>query len=208
MLESKLAKSTPPLLQEYHRKRKILFTQSRAAANPALALRLQFTHPARRVAELGSLGLKLAHMSSLGVFASVFDATGRILLVRQAYGSRHWTTPRGRVEVGESPLAALGREILEEIACGVRITHLIGVYTKPYRDDLVLSFAAELVRRTPYACPPEISELAFFARHELPRDIAFNSRIRLEDAFERCRGVVRVLNSADCLAPSFASVCS
>jgi len=112
------------------------------------------------------------------------------------------------VEVGESPLAALEREVLEEIACEVRIMHLIGVYAKPYRDDLVLSLAAELVRGTPLACPPEISELAFFARDELPRDIAFNSRIRLEDAFQRCRGVVRVFDSADSLAPSFASVCS
>ena len=147
-------------------------------------------------------------MSSLGVFASVFDAAGRILLVRQAYGSRHWTTPGGRVEVGESPLAALEREVREEIACEVRITHLIGVYAKPYRDDLVLSLAAELLRGVPRACPPEIAELAFFARDELPRNIAFNSRIRLEDAFERCQGVVRVFDSADSLAPSFASLCS
>jgi 8-oxo-dGTP diphosphatase len=51
-------------------------------------------------------------MSSIGVFASLFDAAGRILLVRQAYGSRHWTTPGGRVEEGESPLAALDRELL------------------------------------------------------------------------------------------------
>jgi hypothetical protein len=33
MLESKLAKPTPLLLQEYHRKRKILFTQSPDAAD-------------------------------------------------------------------------------------------------------------------------------------------------------------------------------
>jgi 8-oxo-dGTP diphosphatase len=147
-------------------------------------------------------------MSSIGVFASLFDASGRILLVRQAHGSRHWTTPGGRVEEGESPLRALEREILEEIACEVRIAHLIGVYAKPYRDDLVLSFAVALVRGTPQACPPEIAEIAFFAREELPREIAFSSRIRMEDAFEHCRGVVRVFDSSTSLAPSFASVCS
>src|SRR6266478_3725284 len=123
-------------------------------------------------------------MSSIGVFASLFDAAGRILLVRQAYGSRHWTTPGGRVEENDSPLAALQREVL------------------------VLSFAVALVHGTPQVCPPEIAEIAFFAREELPRDIAFNSRIRLEDAFERCRGVVRVFDSAASLAPSFASLCS
>jgi 8-oxo-dGTP diphosphatase len=147
-------------------------------------------------------------MSSIGVFASLFDGAGRILLVRQAYGSRHWTTPGGRVEEGESPLAALDREVLEEIVCEVRVSHLIGVYAKPYRDDLVLSFAAALVRGIPQPCLLEISEIAFFGREQLPSDLAFNSRVRLEDAFDGCRGVVRVFDSAGSLAPSFSSVCS
>ena len=147
-------------------------------------------------------------MSSIGVFASLFDATDRILLVRQAYGSHHWTTPGGRVEEGESPLAALDRELLEEIACEVHVGHLIGVYAKPYRDDLVLSFAVALVRGTPQPCPPEIAEIAFFAREELPHDIGFNSRIRIEDAFDYCRGIVRVFDSSTSMAPSFASACS
>ena len=147
-------------------------------------------------------------MSSIGVFASLFDAEGRILLVRQAYGSLLWTNPGGRVEEGESPLAALDREVLEEIACEVHVSHLIGVYAKPYRDDLVLSFGVSLVGGTPQACPPEIAEIAFFAREQLPREIAFNSRIRIEDAFEHCRGVVRVFDSSASLAPSFAPLCS
>jgi 8-oxo-dGTP diphosphatase len=147
-------------------------------------------------------------MSSIGVFASLFDAAGRIFLVRQAYGLRHWTTPGGRVEDGESPLAALESEVLEEIGCEVRVAHLIGVYAKPYRDDLVLSFAATLQRGTPQPYPPEISGIAFFAREDLPSEVAFNSRVRLEDAFDRCRGVVRVFDTAASLAPLFAVACS
>jgi 8-oxo-dGTP diphosphatase len=140
-------------------------------------------------------------MVSLGVFASIFDEASRILLVRQGYGSRHWTTPGGRVEEGESPLVALKREVIEEIACEVRISHLIGVYVRAYRNDLVLSFAATLIRGTPRACPPEISEIGFFAREQLPAELAFNSRVRVEDAFEDCRGVFRVFESAAALAP-------
>ena len=112
------------------------------------------------------------------------------------------------MEENESPLAALQREVLEEIACEVQVAHLIGVYAKPYRDDLVLSFTVALVRGTPQACPPEIAEIAFFAREELPHDIAFNSRMRIEDAFDHCRGVVRVFDSSASMAPSFASLCS
>src|SRR6266481_1878078 len=108
---------------------------------------MQLPHRAPPVADLVLVRPQVAHMSSIGVFASVFDGAGRILLVRQAYGSRHWTTPGGRVEEGESPLAALDREVLEEIACEVHVSHLIGVYAKPYRDDLVLSFSVALVRQ-------------------------------------------------------------
>jgi len=142
-------------------------------------------------------------MSTVGVFASLFDQAGRILLVHHAYGSRHWSTPGGRVEPGESPLTALTREVTEEIACEIRISHLIGVYAKPYRDDFTLSFHATIVSGIPHACPPEISDVVFFSRDSLPPELEFTRRIRIEDAFGGCRGIVRVFDSADSLAPSF-----
>lgn len=66
------------------------------------------------------------NMPTLGVFASIFDASRRILLVRQAYASRLWTTPGGRVEPSESPILALQREAREEILCEIEIASLIG----------------------------------------------------------------------------------
>ena len=142
-------------------------------------------------------------MSTVGVFASIFDNSGRILLVRHGYGSRQWSTPGGRVEPGESPVTALLREVTEEIACEIRSAHLIGVYAKPYRDDLVLSFHATIVSGVPRACPPEISDAVFFSRDSLPSELAFTRRIRIEDALEGRRGIVRAFDSADSLAPSF-----
>jgi 8-oxo-dGTP diphosphatase len=123
-------------------------------------------------------------MSSIGVFASLFDKSGRILLVRQAYAAHRWTTPGGRVEDGESPLMALEREVLEEIGCEVQVAHLIGVYAKPYRDDLVLSFAAKLVRGIPRACSPEIADIGFFPERGDPTQ----HRIQFDGARERCFG--------------------
>jgi 8-oxo-dGTP diphosphatase len=140
-------------------------------------------------------------MSSIGVFASLFDTSGRILLVRQAYAAHRWTTPGGRVEDGESPLIALEREVLEEIGCKVQAVHLIGVYAKLYRDDLVLSFAATLVAGTPRAYSPEIADIGFFQGADIPADIAFNSMVRVRDALDGCRGVVRVFDSATSLVP-------
>jgi 8-oxo-dGTP diphosphatase len=142
-------------------------------------------------------------MPTTGVFASIFDSTNRILLVRHAYGRRQWSTPGGRVEPGESPVAALQREVTEEIACEIRISHLIGVYAKPYRDDIVLSFAVTIISGIPQPCPPEISDVAFLSRNCLPADLAFNSLVRIEDALEQRRGVVRVFDTATSLDSSF-----
>jgi 8-oxo-dGTP diphosphatase len=142
-------------------------------------------------------------MHTIGVFASIFDSTGCVLLVHHAYGSCQWSTPGGRVEPAESPISALHREIREEIACEVCIAHLIGVYAKPYRDDIVLSFAATVTSGIPQPCLPEISRVAFFSRDSLPSDLAFNTRIRIDDAFAQCRGVVRVFDTAASLVPSF-----
>jgi 8-oxo-dGTP diphosphatase len=142
-------------------------------------------------------------MSTVGVFAAVFDSFGRILLVRRGYGARQWSTPGGRVDPGESPVAALLREATEEIACEIRISYLIGIYASPYRDDLVLSFHATLASGAPQACLPEITDVMFSGRNSLPPDLPFTRRIRIQDAFDRFRAIVRVFDSADSLAPSF-----
>jgi ADP-ribose pyrophosphatase YjhB (NUDIX family) len=65
------------------------------------------------------------------------------------YATHAWTTPGGRVELGESPLDALKREVLEESGLDVVVDELVGVYSKPYKDDIVLFFRARVVRKWP-----------------------------------------------------------
>lgn len=55
----------------------------------------------------------------IGVKALIANTKGRILLLdtgdyHQKHQERHWDFPGGRIDVGESPLSALKREILEE----------------------------------------------------------------------------------------------
>jgi 8-oxo-dGTP diphosphatase len=84
-------------------------------------------------------------MPTLGVFAAIVDDGGRILCVRMNYATHGWTTPVGRVEAGESSLRALQREVREESGLDVIADGLVGVYCKPYKDDIVLFFRARVL---------------------------------------------------------------
>jgi 8-oxo-dGTP diphosphatase len=129
-------------------------------------------------------------MPTLGVFAAILDKDGRILCVRMNYAAHAWTTPGGRVELGESPLDALKREVLEESGLDVVVGELVGVYSKPYKDDIVLFFRARVVGRHPWQPNDEISEMGYFGRDELPMPMGIGATTRIVDALDGVSGVV------------------
>jgi 8-oxo-dGTP diphosphatase len=132
-------------------------------------------------------------MPTLGVFAAITDESGRILCVRMNYATRAWTTPGGRVEVGESPLDALKREVLEESGLDVVAEELVGVYSKPYKDDIVLFFRARVVASNPWQPNDEIAQMDYFARDDLPEPMGLVARTRIIDALDGITGIVRVI---------------
>ena len=83
-------------------------------------------------------------MTTIGVFAGIFDKNGKVLSVRHASGAQDWGMPGGQLETGENPISCLKREVLEEAACLIEVRHFVGVYSAAYRDDLVILFAADL----------------------------------------------------------------
>lgn len=75
----------------------------------------------------------------MGVFVTLFDAAGRVLLVlRRDYPV--WNLPGGKVERGETPWEAAVRETCEETGLEIEVERLTGVYSKPSRATIVLSF--------------------------------------------------------------------
>ena len=62
--------------------------------------------------------------------------------------------------------------MLEESGLEVEPGELLGVYAKPLEDDLVLSFRATVVGRTPWRPNDEIAELGYFGRDELPEPMS------------------------------------
>jgi 8-oxo-dGTP pyrophosphatase MutT (NUDIX family) len=63
-------------------------------------------------------------------FAAVRDATGRLLLVRRS-DTLNWELPGGKVDLGESAVQAVMREVFEESGVHIRVLGLSGVYTDP-----------------------------------------------------------------------------
>jgi 8-oxo-dGTP diphosphatase len=64
------------------------------------------------------------------VFVAVHDEQGRILLVQRC-DSGAWEFPGGRMDVGETAIAAAVRETAEEAGLRVRITGLVGLFSDP-----------------------------------------------------------------------------
>jgi 8-oxo-dGTP diphosphatase len=134
-------------------------------------------------------------MTTVGVFAAIFDNERRILCVKRAYGPQNWTTPGGRMESGESPIAALEREVLEETGYVIRAGRLLGAYAATFKDDLVLSIEAEIIGREAWESNAEIAEVGFFAQDVLPQPMHPFTAARIRDAFEGRTGIIRVLET-------------
>jgi ADP-ribose pyrophosphatase YjhB (NUDIX family) len=131
-------------------------------------------------------------MATLGVFAAIFDDDRNILAVRRAYPPFNWTLPGGRVEVGESPVLALIREVKEETSLTVDVDDLIGVYAAPFKDDLVLLFECSVTSVGAWEPDGEIAEVGYFAEADVPPDVSPRTAARVADAFAGRRGVIRV----------------
>ena len=77
----------------------------------------------------------------VGAFAIIFDEAGKVLVSRRV-DSGWFNLPGGGVEPDESVPEGLIREVREETGLEVEIGRLIGVYSKPQKQELVLTFRA------------------------------------------------------------------
>ena len=73
----------------------------------------------------------------VGVGAVILDG-GRVLLVQRAHDplKGQWSLPGGAVEVGETLVEAVAREVLEETGLDVRVGPIVGVFDRLHRDGM------------------------------------------------------------------------
>jgi 8-oxo-dGTP pyrophosphatase MutT (NUDIX family) len=124
--------------------------------------------------------------------SAVVGREGRVLLQQRADNGR-WGLPGGSIEVGESVLEAVAREVLEETGFVIAVGKLIGVYSDPrfqvvrYPDGRVwqyvnLCFAGTVRGGRPRPAPGESLAVEWFAPDALPGDLVVLHRRRIEDA--------------------------
>src|SRR5262245_15364045 len=121
---------------------------------------------------------------TIGVRALVIDDCDRIFLVKHSYVSG-WHLPGGGVEVGETIMEALIRELAEEgniKPTGPPVLHGVFLNTRGSRRDHVVVFILRDFRQTAEPVPgAEIIAHGFFALSDLPNDTAAPTKARINE---------------------------
>jgi len=116
----------------------------------------------------------------VGLFALIFQDGEKVLLGRRR-DYDIWNLPGGSLHRGETVTEGIVREIQEETGLTVEVERLVGVYSKPYRDEIVLTFRCRPVGG---ALRPtdEAVEWRYFSVDDLPRNLLPKHRERILDA--------------------------
>jgi ADP-ribose pyrophosphatase YjhB (NUDIX family) len=128
------------------------------------------------------------------VSAVIFDRRGRLLLQQRSDGGQ-WGLPGGSVEIGESVVDAIAREVHEETGLIVKARRLIGVYSAPalqlvrYPDGNVwhyvsMSFECTVRGGALQTCDETLT-LEYFSLRKLPPTLLAHHRVRIRDASAR-----------------------
>lgn len=103
------------------------------------------------------------------VFAAavIFSADSKILLVRSTYKRSYpWGLPGGSLDYGESPEAAVAREVLEETGLSVEIKKFM--FIKTWLPDRVGIYYLCEVQDGIFRPDVEVSEMGYFSLDDLP----------------------------------------
>ena len=123
----------------------------------------------------------------IAVSALIFDGECILLALRRDID--WWNLPGGGMEVGETVEEALIREVAEETRLEVEIEQLVGVYSKPQKQEIVLAFRCHITGGTPQATE-ETRECRYFPPDALPANTLPKHRQRIEDALLRQQSAV------------------
>jgi len=127
---------------------------------------------------------RVARGMTFGVRALVLDGQGRVFLVKHSYVSG-WHLPGGGVEVGETALDAMQRELAEEgnIVCeGPPVLHGLFLNRHVSRRDHVAVYVVRSFHQASKPVPNrEIVDCGFFDVNALPEGTTKGTRSRIDE---------------------------
>lgn len=129
-------------------------------------------------------------MPSVAAIVAILN-DGKILLTRRE-DFEVWCLPGGGVEDGESLAEAAIREAKEETGLDVELTRLVGVYSRVggmWNDMHAVLFAAKPVGGELKTQPGETMEVAYFPFDEIPDELLFGHKQRINDAIHQVIGI-------------------
>ncbi len=127
----------------------------------------------------------MAKNFSIAAFAIVQDAKSRVLLCHRRDFDL-WNLPGGGVEPGESPWDCVRREVEEETGLKVEVSRLIGVYSKPDKDEVVFSFECAPIGGA-LTLTEESDRIEYFDITEIPQNTSPKQVERIKDALAAAR---------------------
>ncbi|HKE17852.1 MAG TPA: NUDIX hydrolase [Kofleriaceae bacterium] len=171
------------------------YDRERYEAIRTLAARMMAEHSSADAAAIEDLfaGQTGYATPKVDVRGAVFRGDGHILLVREVADAGRWTLPGGWADVNQSPSESCIREVREESGLEVTVRKLAAVYDRdrhPHHPPLPfhvfkLFFVCDIAGGAP-APGPETSEVAFFARGDIPADLSIGRVLgfQIERMFE------------------------
>lgn len=117
---------------------------------------------------------------TIGVFGIIFDKQKRVLLCHRC-DQDLWNLPGGGLESGESPGDGVRREIKEESGLDTEIVSLAGVYSKPDKNEVVLSFVCKIIGGK-ITLNDEADKIEYFEVNKFPPNTSQKQVERIKDA--------------------------
>ena len=113
----------------------------------------------------------------------------KILLAKRGKGVYHsyWCLPGGRIDINETLIEGVKREVLEETGLEIEVEHLLGVYDEIERDPRGRSVTAAYFCRIvggEQTTNSEITEIEWFPLDKVPK-LAFDHNKMVEDAIAK-----------------------
>jgi len=114
----------------------------------------------------------VAENAPLPVVCALIERQGRVLIARRPTNKHlalKWEFPGGKVDGGETPQAALIREIKEELGCDVVIVRALPRFTHTYDRTIIemIPFVCHLAAGSPAPTPAEHVAIAWVPPGEL-----------------------------------------